>query len=241
MKPTVGLFIRFGYEIRIAGLRKTYRVAAQEFTALNGLNCLIPAARMTVVEGPSGCGKTTLMNIVGAVDFADGGSITVGSHDLGPERNEQKLARYRLTEIGFVFQAFNLIPGLSALDNIQLPMAVLGRPRAERAERAHALLGLMDMDKKAMKRPDELSGGEQQRVAIALALANDPPVILADEPTGNLDSANAAIVTALLYSLANDFGKTVVVCTHDDSVGRRGDQRIKMRDGEVLEVATSRA
>jgi len=225
------LFQRSGFEIGVFDLHKAYRAGEATFQALNGITCTIPSGKVTVSQGPSGCGKTTLMNILGGVDIADMGRVSIGEMDLTKEKNDRKLAQYRLHEVGFVFQSFNLIPGLTALDNLQLPMTVVGMSRDERINRGHALLELVGMEKKAGKRPDELSGGEQQRIAIALALVNDPPLILADEPTGNLDSKNAAKVTDLLCSLAHEFGKTVLITTHDSKVGERGDHRLYMRDG----------
>jgi ABC-type lipoprotein export system ATPase subunit len=225
------LFERSGFAITVNGLYKSYRVGEDVFKALNGVSCTIPQGRVTVVQGPSGCGKTTLMNIMGGVDVADSGEVGIGDRELTAEKDERRLAQYRLKDVGFVFQAFNLIPGLTALDNLQLPMTVVGKGRNERVARGHALLDLVGMGKKANKRPEELSGGEQQRVAIALALVNDPPLLLADEPTGNLDSSNAIIVTDLLCSLAHDFGKTILITTHDPFVGGRGDNQLHMRDG----------
>jgi ABC-type lipoprotein export system ATPase subunit len=232
VKESQGLFQRSGFSVNVRGLEKKYVAGGMVFHALNDVACDMPSGQVTVCQGPSGCGKTTLMNILGGVDRAEGGSVSVGGIDLAQEKDEHKLARYRLNEVGFVFQAFNLIPGLSALDNLQLPMTVVNKRREERNERGHALLKLVGMEQKSGKRPDELSGGEQQRVAIALALVNDPPLILADEPTGNLDSNNARIVIELLCSLAHDFGKTVVITTHDSLVAEKGDQRLYMRDGQ---------
>lgn len=225
------LFRRSGHDFIIENLSKRYRVGKDVFQALNGVSCCIPKGKVTIIEGPSGCGKTTLMNILGGVDMANEGTVKVGEMVLTDEHDERKLAHYRLNDVGFVFQAFNLIPGLTALDNLQLPMTVMGINREQRCKRGLSLLELVGMEKKADKRPEELSSGEQQRVAIALALVNDPPLILADEPTGNLDSNNARVVIDLLSSLAHDFGKTAVITTHDSVVGDRGDQRLRIRDG----------
>jgi putative ABC transport system ATP-binding protein len=233
MNTNTELFKRAGSDIAVSELHNTYRIGEQIFMALGGISCRVQSGKVTVVQGPSGCGKTTLMNILGGVDTCDSGSVKIGTYDLTAQKQERVLAHYRLNDVGFVFQAFNLIPGLTALDNLQLPMTVLGKSARECSERGSALLGLVGMSEKRNKRPDELSGGEQQRVAIALALVNDPPLILADEPTGNLDTNNATLVTDLLCTLAHKFGKTVVITTHDPRVGERGDQDLHMRDGLI--------
>lgn len=235
MYTSKDLFKREGSEILVSDLYKSYRIGEEVYSALAGVTCRIQRGQVTVVQGPSGCGKTTLMNILGGVDTCDEGAVKIGPYDLTAQKQESVLAGYRLNDVGFVFQAFNLIPGLTALDNLQLPMVVLGRSRKEASERGTALLGLVGLADKRNKRPDELSGGEQQRVAIALSLVNDPPLILADEPTGNLDTSNATRVTDLLCSLAHGFGKTVVITTHDPRVGERGDQDLHMRDGRIQE------
>ncbi len=225
------LFHRPGMEFSIRGLMKQYQVGDSIYPVLKGINCDMRPGQVAIIQGPSGCGKTTFLNMLGGIDEPDDGQIRIGAVNL--EKLESDLARYRLLDVGFVFQAFNLIPGLSTLDNLQLPMAAAGRRYGERVERAHTLLELVGMRDKAAKRPDELSGGEQQRVAIAIALVNDPPLILADEPTGNLDSVNGGIVADLLCALARDYGKTVVICTHDPAVGARGDRIYRMRDGLI--------
>lgn len=235
MKASEELFRRSGYDLSVGELHKTYRVGELVFPALRGINCQIPGGEVTTIQGPSGCGKTTLLNILGGVDLATEGTVKAGDAELTSDSDEHTLADYRLNEVGFVFQAFNLIPGLTALDNLQLPMTLSGRSQAHRLERGRSLLKLVGVESKADKRPDELSSGEQQRVAIALALVNDPPLILADEPTGNLDTSNAGLVIDLLCTLAYDSGKTVVVTTHDPVVGERGGQRLRIRDGALEE------
>lgn len=219
-------------DIRTCELTKQYRVAENTYPVLKGVSCEIKKGEVTIIQGPSGCGKTTFLNMLGGIDVPDQGEVRVG--EFTPQTTETDLSRYRLYDVGFVFQSYNLIPGLSALDNLQLPMTVAGRKHSERVERAHALLQLVGMHEKASKKPDELSGGEQQRVAVAIALVNDPPLILADEPTGNLDSKNGMIVADLLCSLAHDYEKTVVIATHDPSVGSKGDQILQMRDGLIV-------
>ncbi len=227
------LFSRQGLDITVRDLYKTYRTGEQTFTALNGVSCDIRMGQVTVLQGPSGCGKSTFLNMLGGIDRADKGTAKVGDKDLSQAMPEWALSHYRLYDVGFVFQAFNLVPGLTAIDNLQLPMTVTGRPHQERIARGRALLELVGMRDKVDKRPDELSGGEQQRVATALALVNDPLLILADEPTGNLDSTNSMTVADLLCSLAHEFGKTVVIATHDPAVGARGDVVLQIRDGSI--------
>ena len=225
------LFRSPGHSITVAALQKSFRSGEEIYHALQGVTCAMPQGKVTIIQGPSGCGKSTLLNMLGGVDRPDDGRVTIGDRDLTAIRAERELAHYRLREVGFIFQAFNLIAGLTALENLQLPMTVAGVDRPEQIERARALLGLVGMAGKAAKRPDALSGGEQQRVAMALALVNDPPIVLADEPTGNLDTANARTVVDLLCALAADFGKTVVITTHDPAVAERADQLLHMRDG----------
>ena len=238
MNDQNALFQRSGFDVSVTDLHKSYLSGERTFSALRGLICAIPSGQVTVIQGPSGCGKTTLMNIVGGVDSADRGIVMIGPNDLTANRDERSLAEYRLNGVGFVFQAFNLIPGLTVIDNLRLPIVVSGgKSREQQDERSESLLALVGMGQNARKRPDDLSGGEQQRVAIALALVNDPPLILADEPTGNLDSANSDVVTELLCSLAHQFGKTVVIATHDARVGARGDQNLQMRDGAFEQTA----
>ncbi len=215
----------------VADLVKTYLSGEESYQALKGVTCRINKGQVTVIQGPSGCGKSTFLNMLGGIDRPDAGTVHVGERQLDTRMRDSVLANYRLHDVGFVFQAFNLVPGLTAIDNLQLPLTVTGAPHAERIRRGEELLELVGMRQKARKRPDELSGGEQQRVATALALVNDPVLILADEPTGNLDTRNAMNVADLLISLAHDFGKTIIIATHDSAVAQRGDVVYHMRDG----------
>jgi ABC-type lipoprotein export system ATPase subunit len=228
-----GLFKNPGLSVTIRDVYKDYHVADEIYSALRGISCSISPGKVTTIQGPSGCGKSTLLNTLSGVDYPTQGLVQVGETIIDKTRTEREMADYRLRQVGFIFQAFNLIPGLTALGNLELPMTFAGIARRERQDRARALLDLVRMSPKAEKRPDSLSGGEQQRVAIALALANDPALILADEPTGNLDSTNAKNVIDLLWSLAHQHGKTVVITTHDQVVADRGDQILHMRDGKL--------
>jgi putative ABC transport system ATP-binding protein len=177
-----------GVEVQISGVVKTYRMAAEEVHALRETSWDVRTGQAVAIMGPSGCGKTTLLNLLGGVDRPTAGKILVDRQDL-TAMNERALEKHRLLKVGFVFQFFNLIPSITAFENLELPMVMAGVPEADCRERARLLLGLVGLDAKGQKRPEELSGGEQQRVAVALALANDPSLILADEPTGNLDSS----------------------------------------------------
>lgn len=234
------LFARTGWDVHVADVHKAYRTGEETYRALDGISCSMSKGRVTIVQGPSGCGKSTLLNMLSGIDHPDRGAVRVGECDLAQARSETQLANFRLREVGFIFQAFNLIPGLTALENLRLPMTVAGWAKPEQMARAQRLLELVGMAQKKEKRPDALSGGEQQRVAVALALVNDPPLILADEPTGNLDTANSRKVTDLLCSLAHDFKKTVVITTHDPMVAQRGDEVLHMRDGKLAAGAEVR-
>ena len=223
-----------GVPIEIVQLGKTYRTAAGEVVALRDVSWQVEPGEAVALMGPSGCGKTTLLSLLGGMDRPTGGALRVGGQDLAG-LGERQLEAYRLRRVGYVFQFFNLIPSLSALENLELPMLIAGRPREERRARALALLETVGLRQKDHKRPEELSGGEQQRVAICLALVNDPALILADEPTGNLDSANMGLITDLLLALAREQGKTVVVATHDPKVADAFARIHYMRDGQFVE------
>ena len=225
-----GFFTNRGVDVKVAGLTKSYRTSAEEVRALKGIDWQIAAGEAIALMGPSGCGKTTLLNILGGVDHASGGEIVVGGDKLAA-LGERELERYRLLKIGFVFQFFNLIPTLTAFENLELPMLIAGVAPAERTRRCEGLLGMVGLGEKMHKRPEELSGGEQQRVAVALALANDPALILADEPTGNLDTENTASISALFVSLAERYGKTVIMASHDPKAVEQFKKVYRMRDG----------
>lgn len=216
--------------IDIDQVGKSYFTAAGETRALMNINWRIERGEAIAVMGPSGCGKTTLLNLIGSMDRASSGTITVDGQDI-TKMTERKSELYRLRKVGFVFQFFNLVPSLSALENLELPMVLAGVSKDERLERCRSLLETIGLADKADKRPEELSGGEQQRIAVCLALVNDPDVILADEPTGNLDVANLEVISALLLSLAEQKGKTVIVATHDQKMGSEFPKVVRMRDG----------
>src|SRR5438552_18610725 len=196
------------------GRSKRYTMAAEHVHALRESSWEVRTSQAVAIMGPSGCGKTTLLNLLGGVDRPTTGTIVIDGQDL-TQMNERALEKHRLLRVGFVFQFFNLIPSITAIENLELPMVMAGVPDSECHSRAKALLALVGLEAEGQERPEELSGGEQQRVAVALALANDPALILADEPTGNLDSTNAAVIANLLKSLASEQGKTVIMVSHD--------------------------
>jgi putative ABC transport system ATP-binding protein len=223
------------FAVAASGLTKQYPMGDDHVVALDGVTCRFHPGETAALMGPSGCGKTSLLNLIAGIDRPSGGTLTVDGTDVGA-LDERALERYRLMRVGYIFQFFNLIPSLSALENLELPMLMAGVERAKRRERAQALLEQVGLGAKGHKRPGELSGGEQQRVAICVALVNDPPLVLADEPTGNLDSANGARVTEMLVSLAAQ-GKTVIVSTHDPNVAAQFARVHHMRDGRIVDTS----
>jgi putative ABC transport system ATP-binding protein len=225
-----------GVGVEVTQLSKRYQMGPEEVHALRDTDWRIETGTAVAIMGPSGCGKTTLLNLLGGVDRPSGGRIRIDNDDL-TAMNERMLEKHRLLHVGFVFQFFNLIPSITALENLELPMVMAGVSDAECRERARTLLGLVGLESKGQKRPEELSGGEQQRVAIALALANDPALILADEPTGNLDSTNAAAIAKLLRGLAADYGKTVILVSHDPKTVEHFPTVYSMRDGQFVQAA----
>ena len=228
-----GFFKNRGVEVKVSKLTKSYSTAAEQVRALKGVEWQIGSGEAVALMGPSGCGKTTLLNILGGVDHPTGGDILVGNQKL-TSLSERDLEKYRLHKVGFVFQFFNLIPTLTAMENLELPMMVAGIGAEERKSRSDGLLQMVGLGAKGHKRPEELSGGEQQRVAVALALANDPALILADEPTGNLDTENTKTISALFLSLADRYGKTVIMASHDPKAVEQFKKVYNMRDGNFV-------
>ena len=228
-----GFFKNRGVNVKVAKLTKSYETSAERVRALKGVDWEIASGEAVALMGPSGCGKTTLLNILGGVDHATDGDILVGNQKLSALA-ERELEKYRLHRVGFVFQFFNLIPTLTATQNLDLPMVIAGVDGGERKRRIAGLLEMVGLGAKGGKRPEELSGGEQQRVAVALALANDPSLILADEPTGNLDSGNTETITSLFLSLAEKYGKTVIMASHDPKAVEHFKKVYNMRDGNFV-------
>jgi len=218
----------------LKGITKDYLLGKSAVHALRGLDLTVEKGEIVALMGPSGSGKSTLMHILGALDTPTGGTAKLDGKTL-QELSENHLVTLRGRKVGFVFQTFNLVPTLSAQKNVELPMIFLGVPRKERAARARELLTKVGLADRMRHKPSELSGGERQRVAIARALANDPEIILADEPTGNLDTETGATILELLRRLSLDDNKTVVLVTHDPEAARIADRVIHMRDGRVVD------
>jgi putative ABC transport system ATP-binding protein len=199
--------------------------------ALDGVDLDIRAGECVAIVGPSGCGKSTLLHLIAALDRSDEGTIIVNGEDVAKEKN---LSKHRAREVGLVFQLDNLLPTLSASENVQVPMFEIGLNARQRRERAHQLLELVGIAEKEKNRPTELSGGERQRVAIARALANQPVIMLADEPTGRLDSVSGRHILDLLDDLRRERGLTVMMVTHDMTVAARAGRIIRMLDGRIV-------
>jgi putative ABC transport system ATP-binding protein len=217
--------------IQLRGVSKTVMSGGQPLTILHPLDLDVAAGRCLAIIGPSGSGKSTLLGLIAGLDAASTGSIAIGGTDI-TRLDEDALARLRGEKIGFVFQFFHLVPSLTAIENIQVPMEIAGRRDA--VERAQALLDEVGLHDRGHHYPSQLSGGEQQRIAIARALANDPPLILADEPTGNLDSSNGRHVLDLLLQVRRSRGVTLVLVTHDPNVAAIADERLVLRDGRPV-------
>ena len=218
--------------IRTECLGKTYRMGAEEIHALRDVNLEIHRNEYVAIMGPSGSGKSTLMNLIGCLDTPSAGRYWL-NHRLVSDLEDDDLARIRNREIGFVFQTFNLLPRATALGNVELPLIYRGLASAERREKARRALEMVELADRMNHRPNELSGGQRQRVAIARALVNDPSIILADEPTGNLDSATGAEILKL-FSRLHQQGNTVVVVTHEPDVAAHALRILHIRDGMVV-------
>ena len=219
------------------GLTRRYTVGKTLVAALSEVDLAIPRGGFTALVGPSGSGKSTLLNLIGGLDRPTGGEIRVDGLSLGAA-TEQELVRYRRQRVGFIFQSFNLLPTLSAVENVESPMVLSEAPRNERRNRAVNLLESVGLAQRTSHKPNEMSGGEKQRVAIARALANQPSLLLADEPTGNLDSKTGEAVLDLLCGLVKKNGLTLIMVTHDLEVASRADRIIHLRDGSIQNVET---
>ena len=220
-----------GVLIDIADVRKTYEMGTTEVNALDGVNLKIMAGEYVAIMGPSGSGKSTLMNIVGCLDTPTSGSYKLRGTEIR-ERDDDELARIRNQEIGFVFQTFNLLPRASALQNVELPLVYAGIPNKDRQRLAKEALDRVELTSRMTHKPNELSGGQRQRVAIARALVNKPSILLADEPTGNLDSKTGAEIMALFAKL-HEAGNTIVLVTHEADIAAFAHRTISVRDGQV--------
>ncbi len=221
-----------GLDINVKDLIKVYHIGKVEVQALRGLNMDVKAGELISIIGPSGSGKTTLLNIVGGLDQATGGFVQVGNTQITALSTTQ-LVEHRRKTVGHIFQTLNLIPTLTAAENVELSLIASGVSRRKRIERVNELLEIVGLTDRAHHKPEELSGGEQQRVAMAAALANDAPVILADEPTGELDTVNSKIIVEYLVKVNKELGKTVIMVTHDPSVARVADRILRIEDGII--------
>jgi putative ABC transport system ATP-binding protein len=218
--------------IHIDDLRREYVLGRQRVRALDGVSLDVAAGEFVAIMGASGSGKSTLLNLIGGLDRATSGRISVGGDELS-RLGETALCDYRRRRVGFVFQKFNLLAAQTALENVEFPMVFAGVPEKERRARARRALEAVTLGDRLDHRPGELSGGQQQRVAVARAIVNDPDIVLADEPTGNLDSATSAEIMNLLVDLGRQ-GRTILMVTHDDRLAAYAGRVIRMRDGQVI-------
>ncbi len=221
--------------VQLENLEKTYQLGKTTVHALRGVSLTVHEGEFIVIMGPSGSGKTTLLNIIGTLDKPTSGRALIDGDDIA-RMNDGQLTRLRRHKIGFVFQFHNLIPVLTAFENVQLPLLTSRTKSGEAEDRANELLARVGLKERAHHLPDELSGGEQQRVAIARALANRPRIILADEPTGDLDTQTGSEVVGIMYDIARQERAAVVVVTHDPIIAVKADRLLEMRDGRISEL-----
>ncbi len=217
--------------IKIKGIKKYYKVGTQEVKALDGVDLTIHNNEYVAIMGPSGSGKSTMMNILGCLDSPSGGTYILNGTDVS-QMNDSALAEVRNKEIGFIFQSFNLLPRYSALENVALPLIYSGESKKNRDVRAEEALESVDLTDRMHHKPNELSGGQRQRVAVARALVNKPSIILADEPTGNLDSKTSVDIMKLFEAIHNK-GNTIIVVTHEEDIAKHAHRIIRLRDGHI--------
>lgn len=219
--------------IQAQQVKKVYRNGLLRVEALNGINMQVEEGEMVAIMGPSGCGKTTLLNCLSGLDTIDEGDVFIKGDNLRDLSDNERTA-YRARHMGFIFQDFNLLPVLSAVENVELPMLVSRVPGKKARKRALEMLDRVGLSDRARHRPAELSGGQRQRVTVARALTNDPAIVWADEPTGNLDSETAEDIMSLICRLNRENGQTFVIVTHDIEVGKLANRIFTMRDGEIV-------
>jgi putative ABC transport system ATP-binding protein len=226
------------YAIKVVDLKKRYGGEDDAVLALRGLSFSIDKGEFIAIIGPSGCGKTTLLNILGALDRPTSGKVYIDGVDISQLGNKE-LALVRSKKLGFVFQDFNLLSRMSVVENVELPLFIAGADPVFSRRRALALLGRLGIAHKAHRNVNNISGGERQRVAVARALANDPTIVLADEPTGNLDTRNTEMMMGLMKQLNKEFGKTLMIITHNPEVAAHAQRTISIRDGSIVEIKTN--
>lgn len=219
--------------LEVKNIVKRYITGDIDFTALKSINLKIEKGEFTSIMGPSGSGKSTMMNILGCLDKMDSGTYILNGKDVS-KLNDKELAHIRNKEIGFVFQAFNLLPRMSVLENVELPMAYAGVSKKERREKALAALEKVGLSDRVKHRPNEISGGQKQRVAIARAIVNNPAVIMADEPTGNLDTKSSIEIMRIFQDLNNE-GATIIMVTHESDIAQHTKRIVRFRDGEIVD------
>ncbi len=219
--------------LELQNVFKTYHLGKLDVPVLKGVNIKIRKGEFVSITGPSGCGKSTCMHIMGCLDTPTSGKIILGNKDVS-KLNDSRLAEVRGRKMGFVFQTFNLIQNLTVMENVMLPMVFQGVPKPDRIRKATELLKMIGLEKRLDFKPTEISGGEQQRTAISRALANEPEIILADEPTGNLDSKMGGVVIDFLKKINKENDKTIIVVTHDMNVAKQADRIIHIKDGLVV-------
>ena len=218
--------------ITVDNINKTYKNGSLELQVLKNISFKVDKGEFLAIMGSSGSGKSTMMNILGCLDNQYEGRYILDGIDIS-KSTENELSEIRNKKIGFIFQSFNLLPRLTALENVELPLVYSSIPKEERHKRANELLEMVGLKDRTHHRPNELSGGQRQRVAIARALVNDPSIILADEPTGNLDSKSEGEIIEILQKL-NKMGKTIVIVTHEPSIGKIAERKIVFKDGEII-------
>lgn len=220
--------------LELRDIRKSYFIGTpNEFEVLHGINLKVNKGEFVAIVGASGSGKSTIMNIIGALDRPTSGYYNLDGVDIATA-NDNELSRIRNKKIGFVFQTYNLIARTSALKNVELPMLYAGMPASERKERARELLSIVEMEERMNHNPDELSGGQKQRVAIARAMGNDPSIILADEPTGALDSKTGRLIMDIFHDLHRNHGKTIILITHSPELAEECQRVVTLSDGEII-------
>ncbi len=224
--------------IDISGIRKDYTLGKTTIHALRGLDFSIEPGDFIALMGPSGCGKSTLLNLIGCIDMPTGGSVTLEGRDLS-RLSDNQLAEIRLRKIGFIFQSFNLIPVLTIAQNIEFPLILARMPRKERRLRVREVIGMVGLADYSAHKPDELSGGQRQRVAIARALVNRPSIVIADEPTANLDSENGDVILTAMRDLNRQHGVTLIFSTHNPDTGRYARRIMRLRDGMLVQDAAA--